>query len=63
MANLQLTEEQVERIKKALIQDIEAEEQAERIKEALADYQENPEDYTLEDFEDIFEDRDPMEFL
>ena len=37
-------------------------EQAERIKENLAEFYEmdNP---SLEDFEDVFEDRDPFEFL
>lgn len=38
-------------------------EQAERIKESVKDYYENPQEYTLQDFEDIFEDRDPFEFL
>jgi hypothetical protein len=38
-------------------------EQAEEIREALAEYYENPEDYTLEDWEEIFQDRDPFEFL
>ena len=38
-------------------------EQADAIKERLTDYYENPEEYSLEDFEDIFEDRDPFEFL
>jgi len=38
-------------------------EQATEIREALAEYYENPEDYTLEDFEEIFQDRDPFEFL
>lgn len=38
-------------------------EQDDRIKEALKDYYENPQDYTQQDFEDIFEDRDPVEFL
>ena len=37
--------------------------QTERIKENLKEYQENFEDYTLSDFEEIFEDRDPFEFL
>lgn len=38
-------------------------EQADRIREALADWQENPEEYSYSEFEDIFEDRDPFEFL
>ncbi len=38
-------------------------EQGERISEALADFWKNPEGYSLFDFEDIFEDRDPFEFL
>jgi tRNA U34 5-carboxymethylaminomethyl modifying GTPase MnmE/TrmE len=38
-------------------------EQAEEIREALAEYYANPEEYTLEDFEEIFQDRDPFEFL
>jgi hypothetical protein len=38
-------------------------EQAEEIKQDLADYYANPEEYTLSDFEEIFQDRDPFEFL
>jgi hypothetical protein len=38
-------------------------EQAAEIRQDLADYYANPEDYTLEDFEEIFQDRDPFEFL
>jgi len=38
-------------------------EQALEIQEALADYLANPEQYTLADFEEIFQDRDPFEFL
>jgi hypothetical protein len=38
-------------------------EQAEEIIEALKDYYENPEAYTIADLEDIFQDRDPFEFL
>lgn len=37
--------------------------QTEEIIEALNDYYENPGEYTLQDLEDIFQDRDPMEFL
>jgi hypothetical protein len=37
--------------------------QADRIKENLADYMDNPEQYSLADFEDIFEDADPFEYL
>jgi hypothetical protein len=38
-------------------------EQAEEIREALAEYYANPEAYSLQDLEDIFQDRDPFEFL
>lgn len=38
-------------------------EQAMEIREALEDYYANPQDYTLADFEEIFQDRDPFEFL
>lgn len=38
-------------------------EQTERIKESLKDFYENPEDYSIWDLEEIFEDRDPTEFL
>jgi hypothetical protein len=38
-------------------------EQAEEIRQDLADYYANPEEYTLEDWEEIFQDRDPFEFL
>jgi hypothetical protein len=38
-------------------------EQNERIKEALADYNQSPEAYSFWDWEEIFEDRDPLEFL
>ena len=38
-------------------------EQAQEIREAWAEYLKNPEDYTLADFEEIFQDRDPFEFL
>ncbi len=38
-------------------------EQAEEIIANLKDYFENPEDYSLEDWEDIFQDRDPFEFM
>lgn len=37
--------------------------QTEEIIEALNDYYKNPEDYTFQDLEDIFQDRDPTEFL
>lgn len=39
------------------------EEQDARIKEALADYMANPGDYNIWELEDIFEDRDPFEFI
>jgi hypothetical protein len=38
-------------------------EQALEIKQDLKDYYANPEEYTLYDFEEIFQDRDPFEFL
>ena len=38
-------------------------EQAAEIRENLAEFYANPEDYTWQDFEDIFQDRDPFEFL
>lgn len=38
-------------------------EQGDRIREALADWQANPDEYSYFDFEEIFEDRDPFEFL
>jgi hypothetical protein len=39
-------------------------EQAERIRENLALYQSSAQyEYTFEEFEEIFEDRDPFEFL
>ena len=38
-------------------------EQAEEIREALEDYYANPQNYSLSDLEDIFQDRDPIEFL
>lgn len=38
-------------------------EQAERIMEAVKDWEANPQDYTMQDWEDMFEDRDPFEFI
>jgi hypothetical protein len=38
-------------------------EQAEEIRQALEEYYANPQDYSLQDLEDIFQDRDPFEFL
>lgn len=38
-------------------------EQAEEIREALEDYYANPQNYSLQDLEDIFQDRDPFEFI
>jgi endonuclease III len=38
-------------------------EQAEEIIANLNDYYENPEAYSLADLEEIFQDRDPFEFL
>ena len=37
--------------------------QAEEIKQALQDYYDNMEEYSFEDWEEIFQDRDPFEFL
>jgi len=41
----------------------EADEQATRIKENVKEYYDNWQDYSYQDFEDMFEDRDPFEFL
>ena len=41
----------------------EHDEQAERIKESLKEYYANQELLSLQEFEDMFEDRDPFEFL
>jgi hypothetical protein len=38
-------------------------EQALEIREALEDYFANPEQYSFRDLEEIFQDRDPFEFL
>lgn len=38
-------------------------EQAVEILENLEEYYANPQDYSLQDLEDIFQDRDPFEFL
>lgn len=38
-------------------------EQADEIRQALEEYYANPQDYSLQDLEDIFQDRDPFEFL
>jgi uncharacterized protein YfdQ (DUF2303 family) len=38
-------------------------EQALEIQEALTDYYANPEQYSFRDLEEIFQDRDPFEFL
>lgn len=38
-------------------------EQAEEIYSDLKDYYANPGQYSMQDFEDIFQDRDPFEFL
>ena len=37
--------------------------QTARIQENVREYQDNWQDYTSSDFEEIFEDRDPCEFL
>lgn len=41
----------------------EGDEQGMEILEALEDWQKNPEQYSYRDFEEIFQDRDPFEFL
>ena len=38
-------------------------EQAQEIIDNLNEYYANPQDYTIQDLEDIFQDRDPFEFL
>jgi hypothetical protein len=38
-------------------------EQATEIMEALDDYYANPQEYSFRDLEEIFQDRDPFEFL
>ena len=38
-------------------------EQAERIKENVAEYYKYESEYSYQEFEDMFEDRDPFEFL
>jgi hypothetical protein len=38
-------------------------EQAQEILEALDDYYQTPQAYTMQDWEDIFQDRDPFEFI
>ena len=38
-------------------------EQADEIREAWEEYLANPEGYSLYDLEEIFQDRDPFEFL
>ena len=43
--------------------DVSDDEQGDRIREGLADWMANPDDYSFEDLEDLFEDRDPCEFL
>lgn len=41
----------------------EGDEQAMEILEALEDWYDNPEQYSYNEFEAIFQDRDPFEFL
>ena len=41
----------------------ENDEQGMEILEALGEWYENPQSYSMQDFEDIFQDRDPFEFL
>jgi hypothetical protein len=38
-------------------------EQTKRINENLNSYYENPDEYSFEDFADIFEDADPTDFI
>ena len=38
-------------------------EQGDRIREAVADWEQNPQEYTFQEWEDMFEDRDPFEFI
>lgn len=44
-------------------QSIDAREQDTRVKEEVAEWRQNSEEYSWQDFEDMFEDRDPLEFL
>lgn len=37
--------------------------QAERIRENVEQWRENPDDYSFQDFEDMFEDADPFDYL
>lgn len=41
----------------------EGDEQGTEILDALEEYYANPQGYSMQDFEDIFQDRDPFEFL
>lgn len=41
----------------------EGDEQAQEILDDLEQWYENPQSYSMQDFEDIFQDRDPFEFL
>jgi hypothetical protein len=41
----------------------EQDEQGERIKENVKEYEQSQELISLQDFEDMFEDRDPFEFM
>jgi hypothetical protein len=41
----------------------ENDEQGAEIMEALEEYYQNPQGYSMQDLEDIFQDRDPFEFL
>ena len=49
--------------RKAMTSAFDGDEQALEILEALEDWQKNPEQYSYNDFEAIFQDRDPFEFL
>jgi hypothetical protein len=43
--------------------DVKKDEQGDEIRENLAEYYANPEQYSMADLEEIFQDRDPFEFL
>ena len=43
--------------------DNQVDEQAQEIREAYAEYEKDPMSYSYQDWEDIFQDRDPFEFI
>jgi hypothetical protein len=45
------------------LRDKPVDEQGDRIREAVADWEESGETYSYQEWEDMFEDRDPFEFL